>query len=38
MTLYIPVKGQTELKKLSIPNNTEDAVYELADKKRLRLS
>ena len=38
MTLYIPVKGQTELKKLSIPNNTEDAVYELTDKKRLRLS
>lgn len=33
MTLYIPVKGQTELKKLSIPNNTEDAVYELADKR-----
>lgn len=33
MTLYIPVKGQTELKKLSVPNNTEDAVYELADKR-----
>ena len=33
MTLYIPVKGQTELKKLSIPNNTEDAVYELTDKR-----
>ena len=33
MTLYIPVKDQTELKKLSIPNNTEDAVYELADKR-----
>ncbi|CDB99007.1 diguanylate cyclase/phosphodiesterase [Firmicutes bacterium CAG:41] len=33
MTLYIPVKGQTELKKMSIPNNTEDAVYELADKR-----
>ncbi len=33
MTLYIPVKGQTELKKLSIPNNTEDTVYELADKR-----
>ena len=33
MTLYIPVKGQSELKKLSVPNNTEDAVYELADKR-----
>ena len=33
MTLYIPVKGQTELKKLSIPNNTVDAVYELVDKR-----
>ena len=33
MTLYIPVKGQTELKKPSIPNNTEDAVYELTDKR-----
>lgn len=33
MTLYIPVKGQTELKKLSIPNNTEDAFMSLRIKE-----